>query len=244
MIQYYTGQVLDIAPLSKKTHDIGALFGLDLAHGSGNIQVKLDEWNVDIAVWCTYKYLNAGPGGVGGFFIRSGLEDTPRRLCGWWGNESKTRFEMRPEFVPTPGARGHQHSNTNILGSVPLMGTLQIIDEATFPALREKADRLTGALDALLRSSKYFLEKAPSDDTVGFRIITPALPWRGTQISIFLHGKDKIMPRVFDRMIKQGLTGDEREPNVIRLAPVALYNTFEEVGRSVEILESALDAEK
>jgi len=152
---------------------------------------------------------------------------------------------MRPEFQPTVGARGYQHSNTNILGSIPLLGTLELIDKAGFENMCKKGEKLTGALDALLRASPYYLASAPKDDkTVGFRILTPDAPWRGTQISIFLHGKDGIMPRVFDRMVAKGLVGDERHPNVIRLAPVVLYNTFSEVGRAVEILNDAIAAEK
>lgn len=149
---------------------------------------------------------------------------------------------MRPKFEPAPGAAGHQHSNINVFGSIPLLGTLEIIDKATFPALKRKADRLNAALDALLRSSPYFLTQ-PSE-TVGFRIITPPQPWRGSQISIFIHGKQGVMTRVFERMVKNGLIGDERQPDVIRLAPVTLYNTFEEVGRCVDILNKALSEEK
>lgn len=244
-IQYYTGQLFDIAAIAKKTHEIGALFGLDMAHGTGNVQQELDAWGVDFAVWCTYKYLGSGPGGVGGFYIRDGLDGSDRRLAGWWGNDPKSRFEMKADFEPTPGARGYQHSNTNILGSIPLLGTLQVIEKAGFPALREKAERLNAALDALLRASPFFLESPPADaNTVGFRILTPEAPWRGTQISIFLHGRDGIMPRVFQRMIREGVVGDERQPNVIRLAPLALYNTFTDVGYAVDVFNKALEEEK
>jgi kynureninase len=245
IIQYYTGQIFDAETLCKKSHQIGALFGLDLAHGTGNVPMHLHAWGVDFAVWCTYKYLNAGPGAVGGYYIRNGLDDGGRRLVGWWANDKESRFEMSPDFVPTKGARGYQHSNTNVLGSIPLLGTLELIDKAGFTALREKAIRLTAALDALLVASPFYLESVPKDNsTVGFRILTPPMPWRGTQISIFLHGALGIMPRVFGRMIDHGLVGDERQPNVIRLAPVTLYNTFTEVGRCVEILNEAMAAEK
>lgn len=244
IIQYYTGQVFDAATLCKKSHAIGALFGLDLAHGTGNIPMHLHDWGVDFAVWCTYKYLNAGPGAVGGYYIREGLDDAGRRLVGWWANDKESRFEMKPEFQPTKGARGFQHSNTNVLGSIPLLGTLQLIDEAGFSALRAKGDRLTAALDALLKASPFYRPTAEDTTAVGFSIITPDMPWRGTQISILLHGSEGIMPRVFGRMVAQGLVGDERHPNVIRLAPVPLYNTFVEVGRCVEIIDEALKAEK
>lgn len=246
LVQYYTGQLFDAPVLCKKTHDIGALFGLDMAHGVGNVEVKLDDWGVDLAVWCTYKYLNAGPGAVGGFFVRDGLNDNGRRLAGWWGNNPDTRFEMKPEFDATPGAKGYQHSCTNVLGSIPLLGTLEIIDKAGFKAMRAKADRLTGALEALLKQSKYYLPADPKDNgaTVGFGILTPEAPWRGTQISVAIYGKPGAMPRVFDRMLKRGVVGDERLPVVIRLSPVVLYNTFTEVGTAVDVLEEALAEEK
>ncbi|TXT11238.1 hypothetical protein VHUM_01989 [Vanrija humicola] len=246
LIQYYTGQLFDAPTLSKKTHDIGALFGLDMAHGVGNVKVELDKWNVDFAVWCTYKYLNSGPGAVGGFFIRDGLQDNNRRLAGWWGNDEKSRFEMKAEFEPTPGAKGYQHSCTNVLGSIPLLATLDIIDKAGFDNLRAKAIRLTGTLESLLRASKYYTDKEPSpnDNKAGFRILTPEAPWRGTQLSLEIHPRrEGIMPRVFERMLDAGLVGDERKPYVIRLSPVVLYNTFTEVGKAVEILNAALAAE-
>lgn len=245
-IQYYTGQVLDTAALCKKTHEIGALFGLDMAHGIGNITIKLDEWGVDFAVWCTYKYLNSGPGGIGGFFIREGLDDNNRRLAGWWGNNAVTRFDMKPEFDPTPGAQGYMHSNTPVLSSIPLLATLELIDKVGFENMREKADRLTGTLEKLLRASKYYIADPAADEKkVGFHIITPAAPWRGTQLSLFIHPAQKgVMPRVFERMVDQGLVGDERFPYVIRLSPVVLYNTFTDVGRAVDILDSALAAEE
>lgn len=248
MVQYYSGQVLDIPPLVKKTHEIGALFGLDMAHGIGNMPMKLDEWGVDLAVWCTYKYLNAGPGATGGFFIREGLEDHGRRLAGWWGVKNETRFEMKEEFEPTPGAQGYMHSNTGVLGSIPLLATLELIDKIGFENIRAKAIRLTGALDALLKTSKYYIpvDKVPTgeeDNKVGFHIITPEMPFRGTQLSLFIHpAKKGVMPRVFEKMVDQGLVGDERFPYVIRLSPVALYNTFTEVGRAVEIVNEALAA--
>ncbi|BEI91963.1 uncharacterized protein CcaverHIS019_0407830 [Cutaneotrichosporon cavernicola] len=246
MVQYYTGQVLDIAPMVKKTHEAGALFGLDMAHGIGNIKMHLDDWGVDFAVWCTYKYLNSGPGGTGGFFIREGLSDNGRRLAGWWGVNPKTRFDMTEEFDPTPGAQGYMQSNTGVLGSIPLLATLELIDKVNFDNLRAKGDRLTGALDALLKQSKYYIpaDKLPKeeDDTkIGFHIITPELPNRGSQLSLFIHpAKKGIMPRVFEKMVDRGLVGDERFPYVIRLAPMALYNTFQDVGRAAEIVEEAL----
>lgn len=247
LVQYYTGQLLDAATLSKATHKAGALFGLDMAHGVGNVPIQLDAWGVDLAVWCTYKYLNAGPGAIGGFFIRSGLDDNDRRLAGWWGNNAATRFEMKPEFEPTEGAKGYQHSCTSVLASIPLLGTLEIIEQAGFDKIRDKAIRLTAALESLLRQSKYLLPATPgpNDTSVGFSILTPDAPWRGTQLSVAIHNGRKAgaMPRVFERMIKAGVVGDERMPSVIRLSPVALYNTFEDVGRAVDVFEAAMAQE-
>ncbi|OCF73607.1 kynureninase [Kwoniella mangroviensis CBS 8886] len=242
LVQYYTGQLFDIASISPKVHSIGALLGLDMAHGIGNVECKLNEWGVDFAVWCTYKYLNSGPAGIGGFYIKDGLDDGGRRLAGWWGNDSATRFQMLPSFSPTPGAKGYQHSCTPVLSSIPLLATLQVIDKVGFTNMLEKSKKLTGTLEKLLKSSKYY---NPPDGKVGFKILTPEHPYRGTQLSVSLLPENQgVMPRVFSRLLKDGLVGDERYPNVIRLSPVVLYNKFEEVGRAFEILERALKAEE
>ncbi|WVQ97101.1 kynureninase [Kwoniella sp. CBS 9459] len=251
LIQYYTGQLFDIASISPKAKEIGALLGLDLAHGIGNVECKLNEWNVDFAVWCTYKYLNAGPAAIGGFYVRSGLDDHGRRLAGWWGNDAATRFQMSPDFSPTPGAKGYQHSCTPVLSSIPLLATLELIDKVGFDNMVQKSKRLTGTLETLLKSSKYYRPASSpksgvvEDGTVGFKIITPDAPFRGTQLSLsFLPENKGVMPAVFSRLVKKGLVGDERQPNVIRLSPVVLYNKFEEIGRAVEILEEALREEE
>jgi kynureninase len=170
-----------------------------------------------------------------------------RRLAGWWGNDAATRFQMEPTFRPTPGAKGYQHSCTPVLSSVPLLATLELIDKVSFSAMREKAIRLTSTLEQLLQSSEYFIplvNNARTTKKVGFTILTPEQPWRGTQLSVFITGGEEVMPRVFARCLKEGLVGDERRPNVIRLSPVVLYNTFEEVGRAVEILEQAVRMER
>ncbi|WVQ85341.1 kynureninase [Cryptococcus sp. DSM 104549] len=243
LVQYYTGQLFDIPAIEPKVHGIGALLGLDMAHGIGNVECKLDEWKVDFAVWCTYKYLNAGPAAIGGCFVRNGLDDGGKRLAGWWGNDAATRFQMSPDFQPTPGAKGYQHSCTPVLSSIPLLATLELIDKVGFPNMLAKAKRLTGALEALLRASPLYVQPG-EDDKLGFRIITPDAPARGTQLSLEITPTGQgVMPRVFDKMLKRGLVGDERQPNVIRLSPVVLYNTFEEVGRAVEIVEEALREE-
>ncbi|ORY23197.1 kynureninase [Naematelia encephala] len=256
LVQYYTAQLFDIPPLAAKAHDIGALIGLDMAHGIGNVECKLDEWGIDFAVWCTYKYLNSGPAGIGGMFIRDGLSDGHRRLAGWWGNDAATRFQMAPTFRPTPGAKGYQHSCTPVFSSIPLLATLELIDKVGFSNMLAKSKRLTGALETLLKASKFYIPPTSSTSAstqsrkVGFQLITPPAPWRGTQLSLYIlpnaspDGSGKgAMPRVFTGMVKRGLVGDEREPSVIRLSPVVLYNTFQEIGRAVEILEEALQDE-
>ncbi|WWC58390.1 kynureninase [Kwoniella dejecticola CBS 10117] len=243
LVQYYTGQLFDIASISPKVHSIGGLLGLDMAHGIGNVECRLNEWDVDFAVWCTYKYLNSGPAGIGGFYVKDGLDDGGRRLAGWWGNDSATRFQMLPQFNPTPGAKGYQHSCTPVLSSIPLLATLELIDTVGFDKMLKKQKSLTGTLETLLKSSKYYGRS--SEEEVGFKILTPEYPYRGTQLSVSLLPENKgVMPRVFSRLVKNGLIGDERYPNVIRLSPVVLYNKFEEVGRAVMILEDALRAEE
>jgi kynureninase len=149
---------------------------------------------------------------------------------------------MEPTFRPTPGAKGYQHSCTPVFSSIPLLATLQLIDKAGFDAMREKGIRLTNTLESLLQSSRFYIPPGTATSpTVGFKILTPPAPWRGTQLSLFIVGSEGVMPRVFSRCIAQGLVGDERHPSVIRLSPVVLYNTFEEVGRAVGILEKALE---
>jgi kynureninase len=165
-----------------------------------------------------------------------------KRLDGWWGNDPASRFEMAPTFRPTPGAKSFQHSCTPVFSSIPLLATLELIDKIGFSNMVAKGRRLTDTLESLLRASKYHDRPAQQ---VGFRIITPAAPWRGSQLSLFVTPEAQgVMPRVFSRMLKRGLVGDERQPNVIRLTPAVLYNTFEEVGRAVAIIEEALEEEE
>ncbi len=194
--------------------------------------------------------------------IRRGSDEV-YRLAGWWGNDAATRFQMAPTFRPTPGAKGYQHSCTPVFSSIALLATLELIDKVGFSNMVAKGRRLTDTLETLLKASKYYMPSkpppidepfpsaGPSDERVGFKIITPPSPWRGSQISLFItpHKADDgggkgVMPRVFARMIKKGLVGDEREPSVIRLSPVVLYNTFEQVGKAVKILEEALREEE
>ncbi|WWC66593.1 kynureninase [Kwoniella pini CBS 10737] len=248
LVQYYTGQLFDIATISPKVHSIGALLGLDMAHGIGNVECKLNEWDVDFAVWCTYKYLNSGPAGIGGFYVKDGLDNGGRRLAGWWGNDSATRFQMLPEFNPTKGAKGYQHSCTPVFSSIPLLSTLELINKIGFNKMLKKQKDLTGLLEKLLKSSKYYKPflNTKNQNELGFKILTPEFPFRGTQLSISIlpENNKEIMPKIFSRLIKNGLIGDERYPNVIRLSPVVLYNKFEEIGKAFKILEDAFKAEE
>lgn len=206
------------------------------------------------------RYLNAGPAAIGGMYVKTGLDDGGKRLTGWWGNDAATRFQMSPQFRPTPGAKGYQHSCTPVFSSIPLLATLELMDKAGFDKMLEKQKLLTGALESLLQSSRFYRPSSTanavgdaepqSDSEVGFRIITPEHPFRGTQLSLLIlprkteDGAGKgIMPRIFNRMLKKGLVGDEREPSVIRLSPVVLYNTFVEVGKAVKIIEESLEEE-
>jgi kynureninase len=214
-------------------HEIGAVVGFDLAHAAGNLLLKLHDWNVDFAAWCSYKYLNGGPGAVGGIFVHerhSNSFELPR-FAGWWGNEKKSRFLMRPEFVPMSGAEGWQISNPPILECAALRASLEIFDEAGIEALREKSEKLTGFLEFLL------------DEINNERIcvITPReMNQRGCQLSIRVKNADKTL---YEKISARGVFADWREPDVIRVAPAPLYNSFSDVFRFAEILKDCLSFE-
>ena len=232
-VQYYTGQAFEIEAITRLAHEKGCVVGFDLAHAAGNLVLRLHEWNVDFAVWCTYKYLNSGPGSVGACFVheRHGMQPDLPRLAGWWGHDKKSRFRMEPGFRPIPGAEGWQLSNPPILSLAAIRASLDIFMEAGgMEPLREKSLRLTGYLEWLLRQ-----ELAGSVE-----ILTPADPHqRGCQLS--LRVKSKVPGRaVLEKLEASGVVCDWREPDVIRVAPVPLYNRYEEVHRFVEILRSAL----
>jgi kynureninase len=227
-VNFLTGQVLDMPRLTRKAHAHGCIVGLDLAHAAGNIPLALHDWDVDFAVWCTYKYLNAGPGAVAGCFVhaRHGEQLSLPRLAGWWGNDPATRFRMQlePDFVPRAGASGWQLSNPPILALAPVAASLALFREAGMPALRERSLRLTGYLLDLL-------DHLPHGTC---EVITPREPaWRGAQVSLALPGQTKA---VHARLQSAGVLCDFREPNVIRAAPAPLYNTFAEVWRFVQSL--------
>lgn len=229
-VNFFTGQAFDLRSLAAEAHHEGCAFGVDLAHVVGNLPLALHDWNVDFAVWCSYKYLNGGPGAVAGCFVheRHAKNRKLPRLAGWWGNDPATRFRMHlnDAFMPVPTADAWQLSNPPILSLAPLRASLDLFEAAGMDALREKSIRLTGYL-------QYLVEQIPSRR---YEIITPGDPTeRGCQLSILVHDRPK---ELFKRLDAAGVRGDFREPNVIRVAPVPLYNTFHEVWRFSQILRA------
>lgn len=231
-VQYYTGQYLDIERLTKAARAQGCAVGVDLAHAAGNLPLELHDWGPDFAVWCHYKYCNAGPGAVGGCFVHERHAesfDLPR-FAGWWGHDKATRFKMGPEFVPMAGAEGWQVSNPPILSLAPLVASLEIFDAADIRTLRARSLQLTGMLERLL------------DKRLGdyIEVITPREPERrGCQLSLRLRDGDG--RAVHDALGEAGVVCDWREPDVIRVAPVPLYNTAEEIEHFVGVLVEALE---
>jgi kynureninase len=227
-VNYFTGQRFDLERLTAAAHEQGCVVGLDLAHAAGNVVLRLHDWDVDFAVWCSYKYLNSGPGAVAGCFVheKHGRDTALPRLAGWWGNDPATRLRMhlQPEFVARPGADGWQVSNPPILAMVPVRASLALFDEAGMPALRAKSEDLTGYL-------QYLLDQIPGER---FWVITPRDPGqRGCQLSILVRDNPRELLAALER---EGVACDFREPNVIRAAPVPLYNTYEEVWRFAQVL--------
>jgi kynureninase len=229
-VNYYTGQAFDMRGITRAGHNAGAVVGFDLAHAAGNIELRLHDWDVDFAAWCSYKYLNGGPGSVGGAFIHERHADCPDipRFAGWWGHDKVTRFLMGPEFQPMLGAEGWQVSNPPILQMAALRASLEIFDEAGMAALRTKSEKLTGYLETLLGDIQ--------DERIS--VITPLEPAdRGCQLSIRVRSADKSL---FDAVTARGVFADWREPDVMRVAPVPLYNSFTDVFRFAEILKDCL----
>ena len=228
-VNFFTGQLFDIKGIAAAGHAQGCNVGIDLAHAAGNVPLALHDWNVDFAVWCSYKYLNSGPGAVAGAFVHerhASNRDLPR-FAGWWGNDPATRFRMQlePDFVPVPSADAWQISNPPILAMAPLRTSLAIFDEAGgMEKLRAKSVQLTGYFDFLLGNLPSKL----------ISVITPKSPnERGCQLSILVHEHPK---ELFGKLEAAGVKCDFREPNVIRAAPTPLYNTFHEVWRFAQIL--------
>ena len=229
-VQYRTGQAFDLAAITRLAHAQGAVAGLDLAHAVGNLPLSLHDDGADFAVWCHYKYVNAGPGAVAGCFVheRHGASNLPR-LAGWWGHEAATRFRMAPEFVPSAGAEGWQLSNPPVLALAPLRASLEQFDRAGGMAvLRAKSEKLTGFLDSLVRRRLGDV----------LEIITPAEPARrGAQLSLRVAGGRERGRELFDYLRDTGILGDWREPDAIRISPAPLYNRYSDVLRFVEEVE-------
>lgn len=232
-VQYLSGQRFDLETIARCARNQGCAVGFDLAHAVGNVPLQLHDWDVDFAVWCSYKYLNAGPGAIGGCFVHERHArslDLPR-LAGWWGHDKQSRFQMPATFQPIPGAEGWQLSNPPIFAAAPLLASLPLFDAASMASLRAKSLQLTGYLQALLQSQ---LNDA-------LTIITPVDPEaRGCQLSLRLHRSPLQARAVFDSLEKQGVICDWREPDIIRVAPVPLYNSFMDVWHFVTALKQAL----
>jgi kynureninase len=235
-VQYLTGQCFDMAAITAAAHRQGCCVGFDLAHAIGNVPLALHDWGPDFAVWCSYKYLNSGPGATGGAFVHERHANDPSlpRYAGWWGHDKRSRFDMPAQFSPLQGAEGWQLSNPPILATAPLIGSLELFDRAGFERLREKSIALTGFLETLLieRLAQSLTVITPSDSRA-----------RGCQLSIRLHRQPRQARRVYAALEKSGYICDWREPDIIRVAPVPLYNTFEEVWHFVQALEQALAKE-
>ncbi len=229
-INYYTGQAFDMKTITELGRAKGCSVGYDLAHAAGNLNLKLHDWGSDFAVWCTYKYLNSGPGGISGCFIheRHANNNQLPRFAGWWGHDKISRFKMGPDFKAIPGAEGWQLSNAPIILMASLMASLDIFDDVGMAKLNEKTTLLTGYLE--------FLIDQLANDRI--EMITPRTRAdRGCQISIRVKGGNK---KLFDDITEEGVIADWRDPDVIRVAPVPIYNSYEDVYQFVEILKNAL----
>ena len=247
-IQYYSGQLFDIETITKHAHSYGITIGWDLAHAVGNVPLKLREWDVDFAVWCNYKYMNAGPGSIAGLFVNSkygevdllalkenriGFKD---RLYGWWGGDKSIRFDMANKFVPIPGAQGYQVGNASALALSALIASLEVFGLAKMSEIRQKSLLLTQYLQELLlyNLTASFSEGAP------YRIITPLNPEeRGAQLSVQL--QPGLLTGVMEILEDECVVLDERKPDVIRVAPAPLYNTFRDVWNFSQIFQGACE---
>jgi kynureninase len=227
-VNYYTGQFYDLQAIAAAAHRVGAYAGFDLAHAAGNLPLQLHDWGADFAVWCSYKYLNSGPGGPSGVFVHERHSDNPAlpRFAGWWGHDEGERFQMRKGFKPMRGAEGWQLSNAQIFSFAAHKASLDVFEAVGMEALRAKSLQLTGYLE-------FVLDEVNREKNM-FRIITPRDPAaRGCQISALTDHRGKAL---FDYMTENGAIADWREPNVIRFAPVPLYNSFEDVWRVGQLL--------
>ena len=221
-VNYYTGQVFDMKTITETGHKVGANVGFDLAHAAGNINLELHDWNVDFAAWCSYKYMNSGPGNASGCFVHEKHHHTDLpRFAGWWGHNKERRFKMEPEFDPVHGADGWQVSNLPVLSLAPYLASAEMFAEVGMEKLIKKRNQITAYLEFILHEIDNEI------DGTEFEIITPSnQEERACQLSVFLHGQGRSL---FDYLMKNGVITDWREPNVIRLAPVPLYTSYEDM---------------
>ena len=233
-VNYYSGQVFRMREITEAGHAVGATVGFDLAHGAGNVDLHLHDWGVDFACWCTYKYLNSGPGSVSGIFVHERHANSPElpRFAGWWGYDKSSRFQMEAGFKPIPGAEGWQLSNAPVFNMAAHRASLDLFKAAGFANLRAKSRQLTDFLEFVIK------DISNTNDKAEFEIITPSShDERGCQLSILAHGQGKAL---FDKLTEAGVIVDWREPNVIRMAPVPLYNSYEDIYRFGQLLNEAI----
>jgi kynureninase len=234
-VNYYTGQLFDMETITRAGHQVGAVVGFDLAHAAGNINLKLHAWGVDFAAWCGYKYLNSSPGGVSGMFVHERHAYNPElpRFAGWWGYDKETRFQMQPGFNPMKGAEGWQLSNAPVLVMAAHLASLDLFAEAGMDRIGEKRDLMTAFLEFVIDDVS-----SRNKDRVTFELITPRdRTKRGAQLSIMAKGQGRAL---FDALSEEGVVADWREPNVIRIAPAPLYNSYEDCYWFGQLLEKAI----
>ena len=231
-VNYYTGQVFDMKTITEAGHKVGAMVGFDLAHAVGNIQLNLHDWNVDFAAWCSYKYMNSGPGYASGCFVHEKYHHANLpRFAGWWGHNKERRFKMEPSFDPVHGADGWQVSNLPILSLAPYLASVEMFAEVGMEKLIAKRNQITAYLEFILHEINQEVKGT-------FEIITPTNQQeRACQLSVFLHGEGRSL---FDYLMKNGVITDWREPNVIRLAPVPLYTSYEDMYHFGQILKQGV----
>ncbi len=232
-VNYYTGQVFDMKTITAHAQSKGAYVGWDLAHAAGNIKLELHDWNVDFAAWCSYKYMNSGPGNASGIFVheKHHHDSSLNRFAGWWGHNKERRFKMEPEFDPVHGAEGWQISNLPVITLAPYLASVEMFDEVGMDKLIAKRDKITSYLE-------FILSEIQKEVNGNFEVITPAEPKeRACQLSVYLHGEGR---NLFDYLMKNGVITDWREPNVIRLAPVPLYCSFEDMYDFGQVLKRGI----
>ena len=233
-VNYYSGQLFDMKKITKAGHKVGSIVGFDLAHAAGNVELSLHEWGVDFAAWCTYKYMNSGPGGVSGMFVheKHAHDKSIKRFAGWWGHNKDQRFKMDSEFDPIPGAEGWQLSNAPVISMAAHLASLELFDQAGMKNISKKRNDLTAYLAFVINHI------SKNSTSVNFEIITPLeTEKRGAQLSILAHGQGE---KFFDDLSNEGVVADWREPNVVRIAPAPLYNSYEDVYKFGKVLEKIL----